>query len=351
MRVLVAGAAGFIGSHTVLELLEAGHEVYAVDNFYNAVEDTDGRAVSLKRVTELIGKEVPFEKLDLMDEAALEGLFKREKFDAVIHLAALKAVGESVRKPLDYYTNNIVGSLNLIRMCQKYGVKKFLFSSSATVYGPPAKLPIDENATTGQGITNPYGQTKYMIEQILMDEARADPEWKIIILRYFNPVGAHPSGRMGEDPRGLPNNLMPFVSQVAIGKLPELTIYGDKFDTRDGTGVRDYIHIVDLAQGHVSALKRFDKPDSQPVEVYNLGTGNGYSVREMIGGLEKASGRTIKTKLGVPRDGDLPVVYCDPTLAREKLGWEAKLGLDEMCRDLWNWQQQNPNGYADSVGK
>ncbi|KAI6197989.1 UDP-N-acetylglucosamine 4-epimerase [Aphelenchoides besseyi] len=298
MRVLVAGAAGFIGSHTILELLEAGHEVYAIDNFYNAVEDTDGKA---------------------------------EKFDAVIHLAALKAVAESVREPLNYYTNNIVGSLNLIRMCQKYGVKRFVFSSSATVYGPPSSLPIKEDSTTGQGITNPYGQTKYMIEQILMDEARADP---IILLRYFNPVGAHPSGRMGEDPRGIPNNLMPFVSQVAIGKLKELTIYGDKFDTPDGTGVRDYIHITDLAKGHVAALKRFDESNCEPVEVYNLGTGKGYS---------------ITTKMGVPRDGDLPVVYCDPKLAKEKLGWEAKLGLDEMCRDLWNWQSQNPTGYSASV--
>ncbi|KAI6222830.1 UDP-N-acetylglucosamine 4-epimerase [Aphelenchoides besseyi] len=349
MRVLVAGAAGFIGSHTILELLEAGHEVYAIDNFYNAVEDTDGKAVSLKRVTELIGKEIPFEKLDLMNEEHLESLFKKEKFDAVIHLAALKAVAESVREPLNYYTNNIVGSLNLIRMCQKYGVKRFVFSSSATVYGPPSSLPIKEDSTTGQGITNPYGQTKYMIEQILMDEARADPGWKIILLRYFNPVGAHPSGRMGEDPRGIPNNLMPFVSQVAIGKLKELTIYGDKFDTPDGTGVRDYIHITDLAKGHVAALKRFDESNCEPVEVYNLGTGKGYSVREMISGLEKTSGRKITTKMGVPRDGDLPVVYCDPKLAKEKLGWEAKLGLDEMCRDLWNWQSQNPTGYSASV--
>ncbi|KAI6181572.1 UDP-N-acetylglucosamine 4-epimerase [Aphelenchoides besseyi] len=342
MRVLVAGAAGFIGSHTILELLEAGHQVYAIDNFYNAVEDTDGKAVSLKRVTELTGKEIPFDKLDLMNEEQLESLFKKEKFDAVIHLAALKAVAESVREPLNYYTNNIVGSLNLIRMCQKYGVKRFVFSSSATVYGPPASLPIKEDSITGQGITNPYGQTKYMIEQILMDEARADPDWKIILLRYFNPVGAHPSGRMGEDPRGIPNNLMPFVAQVAIGKLQELTIYGDQFDTPDGTGVRDYIHITDLAKGHVAALKRFDESDCKSVEVYNLGTGKGYSVREMINGLEKASGRKIAIKMGVPRDGDLPVVYCDPKLAKEKLGWEAKLGLNEMCRDLWNWQSQNP---------
>jgi len=347
MRVLITGAAGFIGSHTVLELLEAGHEVYAIDNFYNSVED--GKAVSCTRVTELIGKQIPFEKLDIMDPDKLEDLFKRESFDGVIHLAALKAVAESVAKPLDYYTNNIVGSLNLIKMCKKFGVKKFVFSSSATVYGPPEKLPITEDALTGQGITNPYGQTKYMVEQILKDEATSDPSWKIILLRYFNPVGAHPSGKMGEDPRGTPNNLMPYVSQVAIGKLPVLTIYGDKFDTPDGTGIRDYIHIVDLAKGHVSALKRFDHDDCKPVEVYNLGTGKGYSVREMITGLEQVSGRKIATKMGVPRNGDLPVVYCDPKLAKEKLGWEAKLGLTEMCRDLWHWQQQNPIGYNDEA--
>ncbi|KAI6183153.1 UDP-N-acetylglucosamine 4-epimerase [Aphelenchoides bicaudatus] len=349
MKVLVAGAAGFIGSHTVLELLESGHQVYAIDNFYNAVEGKDGKAVSMKRVTELTGKEVPFEKLDLMDDSKLEELFTREKFDGVIHLAALKAVAESVVKPLSYYENNVVGSLNLIKKCQKYGVKKFVFSSSATVYGPPSKLPITEDATTGQGITNPYGQTKYFVEQILKDVAISDPTWKIILLRYFNPVGAHFSGLMGEDPRGIPNNLMPYVSQVAIGKLPVLTIYGDKFDTPDGTGIRDYIHIVDLAKGHVAALKRFDQSDCQPVEVYNLGTGKGHSVREMVAGLEKVSGHKIPTKIGVPRDGDLPVVYCDPHLAEEKLGWKAELGLDEMCRDLWNWQQKNPIGYNNEA--
>ncbi|CAD5210989.1 unnamed protein product [Bursaphelenchus xylophilus] len=345
MKVLVAGAAGFIGSHTVLELLEAGHEVFAFDNFYNSVEDADGQAASLKRVTELTGKEIRFQKLDLLKPEELEPVFAAEKFDAVIHLAALKAVGESVQKPLDYYTNNIVGSLNLIKLCKKYNVKKFLFSSSATVYGNPEKLPLTEDCSTGSGITNPYGQTKYMVEQILKDEAISDPSWQIILLRYFNPVGAHPSGRIGEDPRGIPNNLMPYVSQVAIGKLPVLTIYGDKFETRDGTGIRDYIHIVDLAKGHVAALNRFTASDSQPVEIYNLGTGNGYSVKEMVTGMEKASGRKINTKVGVPRVGDVAEVYCDPKLAQEKLGWKAELGLDEMCRDLWNWQSNNPTGY------
>ncbi|CAD5207027.1 unnamed protein product [Bursaphelenchus okinawaensis] len=345
MKVLVAGAAGFIGSHTVLELLEAGHEVFAFDNFYNAVQDSDGQAASLKRVTELTGKPIRFQKLDLMKPEELEPVFEAEKFDAVIHLAALKAVGESVAKPIDYYTNNIVGTLNLIKLCQKFNVRKFLFSSSATVYGTPEKLPLTEDCSTGSGVTNPYGQTKYMAEQILKDVAVSDPSWKIILLRYFNPVGAHPSGRIGEDPCGIPNNLMPYVSQVAIGKLPVLTIYGDKFPTRDGTGIRDYIHIVDLAKGHVAALKRFTADDSEPVEVYNLGTGCGYSVKDMVTGMEKASGKTIQTKVGVPRPGDLAEVYCNPELAAKKLGWKAELGLEEMCRDLWNWQSNNPTGF------
>lgn len=346
MKVLVAGAAGFIGSHTVLELLEAGHEVFAFDNFYNAVQDEDGQAASLKRVTELTGKPIRFEKLDLMEPEKLEEVFKKEKFDAVIHLAALKAVGESVAKPIDYYTNNIVGSLNLIKLCKKYDVKKFVFSSSATVYGNPEKLPLTEDCSTGPGITNPYGQTKYMVEQILKDVAKSDPTWQIILLRYFNPVGAHASGRIGEDPAGIPNNLMPYVSQVAIGKLPVLTIYGDKFNTPDGTGIRDFIHIVDLAKGHVAALKRFDESSTESVEIYNLGTGKGYSVKQMVAGIEKVSGKEVPIKIGTPRTGDLAEIYCDPKLAFEKLGWKAELGLDEMCRDLWNWQSNNPTGYS-----
>ncbi|TKR95389.1 hypothetical protein L596_009565 [Steinernema carpocapsae] len=348
MHVLVTGAAGFIGSHTVLELLQAGHKVYAIDNFSNSIQDAKGKAISLERVSELTGKEIPFEKVDVTKIEELDAVFKQHKFDGVIHLAALKAVGESVEKPLSYYSNNLIGSLNLIESCKRHNVKNFVFSSSATVYGPPAKLPIKEDAPTGQGITNPYGQTKYMVEQILIDLAKAEKDWNIVLLRYFNPVGAHPSGLIGEDPKGIPNNLMPYVSQVAIGKLPVLTVFGDKFDTPDGTGVRDYIHIVDLAKGHVAALDRIQMQGNIGAEVYNLGTGKGYSVLEMVAALEKVSGRKIATKIGVPRSGDVASVYCDPQLAAENLDWKAQFGLDDMCRDLWNWQSKNPNGFLEN---
>ncbi|CAO4363342.1 unnamed protein product [Caenorhabditis nigoni] len=348
MHILVTGAAGFIGSHTVLELLESGYTVLCIDNFANAISVTDehGNAISLKRVAEITGKPVPFQNVDVCDEAALEKVFAENKFDGVIHLAALKAVGESVAKPLQYYSNNLVASLNLIQMCLKYNVKNFVFSSSATVYGPPAELPITENSQTGQGITNPYGQTKYMMEQILIDVGKANPEWNVVLLRYFNPVGAHKSGLIGEDPKGVPNNLMPYVSQVAIGKLPVLTIYGDKFDTVDGTGVRDYIHVVDLAKGHVKAFDRIKNVGNVGTEIYNLGTGVGYSVRQMVDALKKVSGRDIPVKIGVPRPGDVASVYCDPSLAQEKLGWRAENGLEEMCADLWNWQTKNPQGFS-----
>uniref|UniRef100_A0A914BX13 UDP-glucose 4-epimerase n=1 Tax=Acrobeloides nanus TaxID=290746 RepID=A0A914BX13_9BILA len=350
MKVLVAGAAGFIGSHVVLCLLESGYDVFAIDNFSNAVEGPDGKAESLKRVSELTGKDIPFAKCDLRNEQEIENLFTTHKFDAVIHLAALKAVGESVDKPLEYYANNLIGSLNLLSVCKKHGVKNFIFSSSATVYGPPKELPILENASTGQGITNPYGQTKYMVEQVLMDLSKAEKDWNIVLLRYFNPVGAHPSGRIGEDPLGIPNNLMPFVAQVCIGRLPVLKIYGDKFDTPDGTGVRDYIHIMDLARGHVSALDRIKKAKQIGCEIYNLGTGKGYSVLEMVAALEKASGRKIPTEMSVPRPGDIASCYCDPSLAYEKLGWKCEFGLSEMCRDLWNWQLNNPQGFSTAAG-
>uniref|UniRef100_A0AC34F4W4 UDP-glucose 4-epimerase n=1 Tax=Panagrolaimus sp. ES5 TaxID=591445 RepID=A0AC34F4W4_9BILA len=346
MHVLVTGGAGFIGSHTVLELLNCDHTLTVIDNFANSIPDSDGNAVSLKRVEIITGKKIPFKKVDVLNVPQLEEVFKSEKFDAVIHLAALKAVGESSAKPLDYYINNLVGSLNLISLCKKHNVKNFVFSSSATVYGSPKSLPIREDAQTGPGITNPYGQTKHMIEQILIDLAKAEKEWNIVILRYFNPVGAHPSGLIGEDPKGVPNNLMPFVSQVAIGKLPVVKIFGNKFDTPDGTGVRDYIHIVDLARGHVSALDRISREGSIGLEVYNLGTGKGYSVLEMVAALEKASGRKIPTELSVPRPGDIASCYCDPALAAEKLKWKAEFGLEEMCRDLWNWQEKNPKGFT-----
>ncbi|KAK6728781.1 hypothetical protein RB195_006058 [Necator americanus] len=346
MRILVTGAAGFIGSHTTLELVEAGYDVMCIDNFSNSVSDDKGNAVSLLRVAELVGKPIPFERCDVCDLEKLDAVFAKGHFDGLIHLAALKAVGESVAMPYEYYSNNLIASLNLVKMCQKYNVKNFIFSSSATVYGVPKELPITESCPTGQGITNPYGQTKYMMEQILIDVGKAHPDWNIVLLRYFNPVGAHPSGRIGEDPRGIPNNLMPFVSQVAIGKLPVLKIFGDKWDTPDGTGVRDFIHIVDLARGHVKALDRIRKEGHIGTEIYNLGTGTGYSVKEMVAAFEKASDRKIPTEIGEPRTGDVAAVYCDPSLALKMLGWKAEFGLEEMSRDLWHWQSMNPNGFS-----
>uniref|UniRef100_A0A0N5AUX0 UDP-glucose 4-epimerase n=1 Tax=Syphacia muris TaxID=451379 RepID=A0A0N5AUX0_9BILA len=348
MRILLTGAAGFIGSHVTLELLQAGYDVACVDNFSNAVQDKNGNAISLKRVAEITGKEVPFTFADCCNVEQLEPVFQKFKLDGVIHLAGLKAVGESVEKPLEYYSNNIIATLVLLKLCKKYAVKNFVFSSSATVYGPPKHLPITESDSVGVGITNPYGQTKYMIEKMLMDFSNAEKDWNVVILRYFNPVGAHSSGLIGEDPKGIPNNLMPYVSQVAIGKLPFLTVYGDKYETPDGTGVRDYIHVVDLALGHVAAFDRIKKVGKLGCEVYNLGTGRGYSVLEMVAAMEKASGRKIQTKIGSPRPGDLALLYCDPSLALEKLGWKCKYGLDEMCRDLWNWQSKNPNGFLQS---
>uniref|UniRef100_A0A915PTC9 UDP-N-acetylglucosamine 4-epimerase n=1 Tax=Setaria digitata TaxID=48799 RepID=A0A915PTC9_9BILA len=344
MTVVITGAAGFIGSHVVLELLEAGYDVICVDNFSNSLQDINGSAVSLKRVSQIINKDVPFVFADCRDEEQLETVFKKYLINGVVHLASLKAVGESVKKPLDYYNNNLVATLVLLKLCEKYNVKSFVFSSSATVYGLPRSLPIKETDPVGFGITNPYGHTKHMIEQILMDLASADKKWNIIILRYFNPVGAHPSGLIGEDPKGIPNNLMPYMSQVAIGKLPVLCIFGTEFDTPDGTGIRDYIHVVDLARGHVAALNYLNKQQNFGCEVYNLGTGKGYSVLEMVAALEKASGRQIKTEKSLPRPGDVACIYCDPLLAIKKLGWKCEYGLEEMCFHLWNWQVKNPNG-------
>ncbi|KAL3079771.1 hypothetical protein niasHS_014053 [Heterodera schachtii] len=286
---------------------------------------------------------------------SLERVFAAQKLRCVIHCAALKAVEESVAKPIDYYTNNIVGSLNLIKCCKKFGVKQFIFSSSATVYGQPEHLPLTETGRVGVGITNPYGQSKHMVEQILMDLKRAEQDWQISILRYFNPVGAHPSGRIGEDPQGIPNNLMPYIANVAIGKLPHLNIYGTKYDTPDGTGVRDYIHIVDLAKAHVAALVHLGKhtPSAEDgkelCEVYNLGTGKGHSVREMVAGFERAAGKTLATKEADPRAGDVATVFCDPSLANACLGWRAQLGIDDMCRDAWNWISKNPDGFRGAA--
>ena len=306
------------------------------DNLCNSCEE------ALNRVKELTGKDLTFYKVDLLDKEGLDQMFDQEKIDAVIHFAGLKAVGESVAKPLEYYHNNITGTLNLCDSMRNHGVKKIIFSSSATVYGDPAFVPITEDCPKGK-ITNPYGQTKSMLEQVLTDLHVADPEWNVILLRYFNPVGAHESGRIGEDPTGIPNNLTPYITQVAVGKLKEVNVFGNDYDTPDGTGVRDYIHVMDLADGHVKALKKFaDKPD---VYIYNLGTGRGYSVLEMIHSFSKAVGHEIPYVIKPRRPGDIATCYADATKAKEELGWVAKRGVDEMCRDAWRWQSQNPNGY------
>ena len=336
MRILVTGGAGYIGSHTCLELLNQGHEVVVADNLCNSCEE------SLNRVKELTGKDLTFYKVDMLDKEGLDRMFDQEKIDAVIHFAGLKAVGESVVKPLEYYHNNITGTLNLCDSMRNHGVKKIIFSSSATVYGDPAFVPITEDCPKGK-ITNPYGQTKSMLEQVLTDLHVADPEWNVILLRYFNPVGAHESGRIGEDPTGIPNNLTPYITQVAVGKLKEVNVFGNDYDTPDGTGVRDYIHVMDLAVGHVKALKKFeDKPD---VYIYNLGTGRGYSVLEMIHAFSKAVGHDIPYVIKPRRPGDIATCYADATKAKNELGWTAERGIDEMCRDAWRWQSQNPNGY------
>ena len=336
MRILVTGGAGYIGSHTCLELLNQGHEVVVADNLCNSCEE------ALNRVKELTGKDLTFYKVDMLDKEGLDQMFDKEKIDAVIHFAGLKAVGESVAKPLEYYHNNITGTLNLCDSMRNHGVKKIIFSSSATVYGDPAFVPITEDCPKGK-ITNPYGQTKSMLEQVLTDLHVADPEWNVILLRYFNPVGAHESGRIGEDPTGIPNNLTPYITQVAVGKLKEVSVFGNDYDTPDGTGVRDYIHVMDLAVGHVKALKKFDdKPD---VYIYNLGTGRGYSVLEMIRAFSKAGGHDIPYVIKPRRAGDIATCYADATKAKKELGWVAERDIDDMCRDAWRWQSQNPNGY------
>ena len=336
MRILVTGGAGYIGSHTCLELLNQGHEVVVADNLCNSCEE------SLNRVKELTGKDLTFYKVDMLDKEGLDRMFDQEKIDAVIHFAGLKAVGESVAKPLEYYHNNITGTLNLCDSMRNHGVKKIIFSSSATVYGDPAFVPITEDCPKGK-ITNPYGQTKSMLEQVLTDLHVADPEWNVILLRYFNPVGAHESGRIGEDPTGIPNNLTPYITQVAVGKLKEVNVFGNDYDTPDGTGVRDYIHVMDLAVGHVKALKKFeDKPD---VYIYNLGTGKGYSVLDVVKAYEKACGKEIKYEIKPRRPGDIATCYADATKAKEELGWVAERGIEEMCADSWRWQSMNPDGY------
>jgi len=339
MHILVTGGAGYIGSHTCIELLNCGHRVTVVDSLINAKKE------SLKRVEELTGKTVLFHQVDLLDKDRLDMVFATadEPFDAVIHFAGLKAVGESVQKPLLYYYNNITGTLILAEVMAKYGVKNIVFSSSATVYGDPATVPILEDFPLS--CTNPYGRTKLMIEEILADIQLADPSWNVVLLRYFNPVGAHKSGRIGEDPNGIPNNLMPYISQVAVGKLEKLTVFGNDYPTKDGTGVRDYIHVVDLAIGHVRAIEKLTKKTG--VAVYNLGTGQGYSVIEMVEAFKKASGRAVPYVIAGRRAGDIAACYADSAKALTDLGWKAERGIDEMCEDSWRWQMQNPQGYPD----
>lgn len=337
MKVLVTGGAGYIGSHACLELLGCGHEVVVVDNLSNS------KLESLKRVEELTGKTVEFHPVDLLDEEALRKIFIANRFDAVIHFAGLKAVGESSQIPLSYYRNNISGTLVLCELMKEFGVKNLIFSSSATVYGNPSSVPITEDFP--RSATNPYGRSKLMIEEILTDLQASDPAWNIVLLRYFNPVGAHSSGRIGEDPNGIPNNLLPYISQVAIGRLKQLQVFGTDYPTADGTGVRDYIHVVDLARGHAAAL---DKLGANPgLVVYNLGTGRGYSVLEMIAAFEKASGHPVSYRIAPRRPGDIAVCYADPAKASLELGWSASLGIEEMCRDAWRWQSQNPQGYQE----
>ena len=336
MAILVTGGAGFIGSHTVVELQNAGYDVVVVDNLVNSSRK------SLERVEKITGKEVTFYEADINDAAALNEIFEKESIDSVIHFAGLKAVGESVAKPLEYYMNNISGSLTLFDVMRNHGVKNIIFSSSATVYGDPAFVPITEECPKGE-ITNPYGKTKGMLEEILTDIQKADPEWNVILLRYFNPIGAHKSGKIGENPNGIPNNLMPYITQVAVGKLKCLGVFGDDYDTPDGTCIRDYIHVCDLADGHVKAVEKLKC--NPGIEIYNLGTGKGSSVLDVVKTFEKASGVKIPYEMKPRRAGDVPVNYCDATKAEKELGWKAKRDLFDMCEDSWRWQKSNPNGY------
>jgi UDP-glucose 4-epimerase len=337
MKILVTGGAGYIGSHTCVELLAAGFDVHVVDNLSNS------SAESLNRVRAIAGRDLDFTQADLRDLGAMRALLAGGPFDAVIHFAGLKAVGESTEIPLDYYDNNIGGTLNLCRAMGEAGVRNIVFSSSATVYGEPARVPITEDFPLSA--TNPYGRTKLMNEEILGDLQAADPRWNVVLLRYFNPVGAHESGRIGEDPRGLPNNLMPYVSQVAVGKLPFLRVFGDDYDTPDGTGVRDYIHVVDLARGHVKALQSL--PGNPGTAVYNLGTGQGYSVLDMVRAFAEENGVEVPYRIVERRPGDIAKCYADPAKAQRDLGWRAELGLREMVRDTWRWQSANPAGYGE----
>lgn len=338
MAILVTGGAGYIGSHTAIELLENDNEIVILDNFYNSCPKV------LNRIKQISGRDFAFEECDIRDEDALGKVFEKHDIDAVIHFAGLKAVPESCEKPLLYYENNISGTVTLCKVMAAHGCKKIVFSSSATVYGEHNTAPFKETMTAG-GTTNPYGTTKFFIEQILTDTAKADPEWSVCILRYFNPIGAHESGMIGEDPNGIPNNLMPYITQVAAGKREFLNVYGNDYDTPDGTGVRDYIHVVDLAKGHIKALDKISAQNG--TFIYNLGTGIGYSVLDVVHAFERASGSKLPYKIQSRRPGDIATCYSDPSKAKEELGWEAKKTLDEMCADSYRWQRNNPNGYKD----
>lgn len=337
MSVLVTGGAGYIGSHTIIELDKANRDVVVLDNFCNS------KPIALQRVEKIIGKKIKFYEIDCCDEEALRKVFKAEKIDSVIHFAGLKAVGESVAIPLKYYENNLISTLSLLKVMKEFGCNNLVFSSSATVYGMPKSVPISEDFPLSA--TNPYGRTKLFIEEILRDYYKANPEMNIALLRYFNPIGAHESGMIGEDPNGIPNNLMPYITQVAIGKLKQLSVFGDDYPTHDGTGVRDYIHVCDLAKGHVLAISKLET--NPGVVTYNLGTGNGYSVLDMVKAFEKACGKPVNYKIAPRRPGDVAECYADPTLAYNELGFKAEFNLDRMCADSWRWQSNNPNGYDE----
>ena len=337
MNILLTGGAGYIGSHTIIELDKAGHTVVVVDNLVNS------NPIALERVAKITGKQIPFYKADVRDREAMQRVFDENQFDAVIHFAGLKAVGESVEKPLEYYENNMNATFVLLDVMRTNGCKNIIFSSSATVYGDPAIIPITEECPKGH-CTNPYGQTKSMLEEVLMDVQKADPEWNVVLLRYFNPIGAHQSGTIGENPNGIPNNLMPYITQTAVGKRKELGVFGNDYDTPDGTGVRDYIHVCDLAAGHVAALQAIQRKAG--LAIYNLGTGHGYSVLDVVKAFIKVNGVDVPYSIKPRRAGDIATCYCNPAKAKAELGWEAKYGIEEMCRDSWNWQKNNPEGYV-----
>ena len=335
--ILVTGGAGYIGSHTLIELINNNFDVVVVDNLVNSSRE------SLRRVEQITGHEIPFIEADVRDQSALSDIFTTYDIDSVIHFAGLKAVGESVAKPLEYYDNNLVSTMTLLEAMREHNVKQLVFSSSATVYGSPSELPLRETSTVGVGLTNPYGKTKYMIEQIIQDYCAADPTFEATILRYFNPIGAHQSGQIGEDPNGIPNNLLPYVAQVAVGKLQSVGVFGNDYDTPDGTGVRDYIHVVDLARGHVAALQHM----KAGANVYNLGTGSGTSVLEIIKAFSKACGRDLSYEIKPRRAGDIAACYADCSKAERELGWRAELSIEQACADSWRWQSQNPNGFSE----